>query len=443
MINSIQLSRIHLCSFIFLGIQLFISNSLFATTTNEIFEDENNSSITLVSHSFNAKQRSRFVYNGVTEHVERGLTIIHFMGEGTYEFKSFDTYGSVDACDEFDKTLDSMMGNGSKLAILAHDSAANDNLKNSSVLKKWGLHQLMGLKSRQAYIMHNLTDAQITEQVDDNSIEQSFSVPLTIDDTKIYFPKIKYEFEPNDNRYIAHAGGEIDGIKSTNSKEALDYSYSRGFRLFELDIIETSDGHLVAAHDWKMWSRFTDYQGDLPPSLSEFKKHTIYGDYHTMDMEAINKWFKAHPDAILITDKINDPVAFADKFVDKKRLMMELFSQLAIEEASQHGIKTIISQDPLMRLKGNKTDYLSINGIEYAAVSRRIISSQKKLMLQLREQGVKVYVYNVNFDPGKDEQYVYDNELGLVYGMYADKWVFDTISKSLSCPGNTFRIALR
>ena len=176
-----------------------------------------------MSHSFNAKQRSRFVYNGVTEHVERGLTIIHFMGEGTYEFKSFDTYGSVDACDEFDKTLDSMMGNGSKLAILAHDSAANDNLKNSSVLKKWGLHQLMGLKSRQAYIMHNLTDAQITEQVDDNSIEQSFSVPLTIDDTKIYFPKIKYEFEPNDNRYIAHAGGEIDGIKSTNSKEALDY----------------------------------------------------------------------------------------------------------------------------------------------------------------------------------------------------------------------------
>ena len=46
-------------------------------------------------------------------------------------------------------------------------------------------------------------------------------------------------------------------------------------------------------------------------------------------------------------------------------------------------------------------------------------------MLQLKKHGIKVYVYNVNFDPGKDEKYVYNYELGLVYGMYADKWVFD------------------
>ncbi|MDO1499283.1 hypothetical protein Q2T40_03290 [Winogradskyella maritima] len=45
--------------------------------------------------------------------------------------------------------------------------------------------------------------------------------------------------------------------------------------------------------------------------------------------------------------------------------------------------------------------------------------------MKLREAGIKVYVYNVNFDPGKDEQYVQDNELGLVYGMYADKWISD------------------
>jgi hypothetical protein len=28
---------------------------------------------------------------------------------------------------------------------------------------------------------------------------------------------------------------------------------------------------------------------------------------------------------------------------------------------------------------------------------------------------------------GKDEKYVQENEIGLVYGMYADKWVFDTV----------------
>ena len=51
-------------------------------------------------------------------------------------------------------------------------------------------------------------------------------------------------------------------------------------------------------------------------------------------------------------------------------------------------------------------------------------------MLALRDAGIKVFVFNVNFDSGKDEQYVYDNELGLVYGMYADKWITDMGSKN-------------
>lgn len=44
-----------------------------------------------------------------------------------------------------------------------------------------------------------------------------------------------------------------------------------------------------------------------------------------LDMTAINDWFKAHPDAILVTDKVNEPRKFAGQFIDKKRLMMELF----------------------------------------------------------------------------------------------------------------------
>ena len=76
------------------------------------------------------------------------------------------------------------------------------------------------------------------------------------------------------DRYIAHAGGEIDGEIYTNSLEALTKSYLDGFRLFELDIIRTSDGHFVAAHDWELWSEMTSYDGELPPDLKEFKKKT-------------------------------------------------------------------------------------------------------------------------------------------------------------------------
>ena len=110
---------------------------------------------------------------------------------------------------------------------------------------------------------------------------------------------------------------------------------------------------------------------------------------------------------------------------------MELFSPMSIEEASSHGIHAMISQKPLLALKGNEISFLKANNVKYAAVSRRIIERKKKLMLKLQEHGIKVYVYNVNFDEGKDEKYVYDYEIGLVYGMYADKWVFDQLPEHI------------
>ena len=387
--------------------------------------------LVLKSHSFNAKQRSTFIFQSQTEALERGLTVIHFKDSKNLEYKTFDTYGSKEEAQEFLSILKQMIGSNVHFAVLAHDSAAASLGDVAKSLHTLGLVQLSSLKGRQAYIMHNL-NGSIIEEVDDISIEKTIQVPNEIGDEHIYFPRIVYEFQPNINRYIAHAGGEVNGIKSTNTKDALDQNYEKGFRLFELDIIETSDGHWVAAHDWNMWARFTDYTGNLPPTHAQFIKEKIYGDYKTLDMDGINSWFKAHPDATLVTDKVNDPIAFADAFIDKKRLVMELFSLMAVEKASEHGIQAMVSQEPLLNIKGDKINFLKVNNVNYVGLSRRMIASQTKLMLQLKEAGIKVYVYNVNFDPGKDEQFVQDNELGIVYGMYADKWISDMNPNSSS-----------
>ena len=61
---------------------------------------------------------------------------------------------------------------------------------------------------------------------------------------------------------------------------------------------------------------------------------------------------------------------------------MELFSLMAVEEASKNGIQTMISQEPLMKIIGDKLDYLAINNVKYVAVYRRIIASKTKLMLK-------------------------------------------------------------
>ena len=50
---------------------------------------------------------------------------------------------------------------------------------------------------------------------------------------------------------IAHAGGGINGINYSNSIEALNHNYAKGFRYFEMDFSWTSDNKLVCLHDWK------------------------------------------------------------------------------------------------------------------------------------------------------------------------------------------------
>lgn len=422
---TLKLLMLNLVILMFTGVQsLAASITAYSAPTN-------NGALVLESNSFNAKKRSKFSVAGQIEQVERGLTLIHFHTPDKYEFKTFDTHSDPQQAAKMMELLWNMQKNKAYFAILAHDSAAKSLNAETAKLKKMGFIQLSELQSRQAFIAHNLNGG-IVEKTDGLSISVEISIPATISDNQIYFPRIKYDFEPSNDRYIAHAGGEINGVKSTNSKQALDANYKKGFRLFELDIIETSDGKMVAAHDWNMWSRFTDFKGTLPPSHAEFMKHKIYGDYSTLDMKGINDWFTAHPDATLVTDKLNDPIAFANAFVDKNRLLMELFSLMAVEEASKNGINAIISQVPLMAIKGDKLNYLAVNNVKHVALSRRILASNTDLMLKLREQGVRVYVYNVNFDPGKDEKYVQENEIGLVYGMYADKWVFDTKKNTLS-----------
>lgn len=48
---------------------------------------------------------------------------------------------------------------------------------------------------------------------------------------------------------IAHAGGQIGATTYTNSIEALDANYEKGFRAFEIDFSWTSDHQLVCLQE--------------------------------------------------------------------------------------------------------------------------------------------------------------------------------------------------
>ena len=226
-------------------------------------------------------------------------------------------------------------------------------------------------------------------------------------------------YSTDTSRFIAHAGGLIDGHTYTNSLEALNNSYRKGFRLFELDIIKTTDGKYVAAHDWDHWAKITRYQGDVPVNEATFLNTKIFGKYTPLNIERINAWFASHPKAILVTDKVNNPNEFCSLFLDKDRLMMELFSLKAIQQAQAIGVKAVLlSGNVFDKLGMCKLAALKSLGVSHIAVSRRRIPRHPELFQQLKANGIRAYVFHVNAEQGKDEQYVVNYEMDYIYGMY-------------------------
>jgi len=227
--------------------------------------------------------------------------------------------------------------------------------------------------------------------------------------------------------FIAHAGGAIDGVIYTNSLEAMELSYSKGCKLFELDLRLTTDDKLIAIHN------------EVNLNEAEFMSQLIAGQYTPMNMEAINDWFERHPDAILITDKINDPKRIYDEFLFPDRLIMELFTWEAVDEAIALGIKPMVSENLIFgkseepiepKRVSNIEKVLKEKNITYICMSRSRIPSHKVFLNRMKKNGIKNYVFHleepVNGQPG--EQYVWENEMDYCYGMYAnDLDLLDTL----------------
>ena len=274
--------------------------------------------------------------------------------------------------------------------------------------------------------------AELTpKQIQDLSNEEQFNFGALKEPQTQKHNKSVHGKEPSKMsrlRFIAHAGGGINNNTYTNSLEALNHSYAKGYRLFELDLIVTQDDGIVAAHDWKHWKSITGFSGTIPPTTKVFKTQKVYNRYTPLDMKAINRWFFLHPDAVLVSDKLNLPKKLSDVFLDKSRLMMELFTWNAVEEALVANILGPMPTDYLLdKIDGDIVRFLHDKNIYNIAGSRRM---SKMLAKKLADNGIRVFAFHVNFDEGKDEQFVMCNERQFFFGLYADFIEFD---KPIDC----------
>lgn len=96
------------------------------------------------------------------------------------------------------------------------------------------------------------------------------------------------------HRLIAHALGGLQGCSYTNSREAFLENYARGFRVFEVDLLTTSDGALVAKHDWDVEKRKL--------SLQEFMTARVQGRFTPLNLDDVLILLRDHGDASLVLD---------------------------------------------------------------------------------------------------------------------------------------------
>lgn len=118
---------------------------------------------------------------------------------------------------------------------------------------------------------------------------------------------MRYKNTVEQQNYVAHALGGIEGFAYTNSKEALENSYNNGFRIFEADVKLTSDKKLVLVHGWTK----KDYKQRLGLEYNEenpvmdydiYMSSKIQEKYTPLSFKDLADFIKEHKDMYIMID---------------------------------------------------------------------------------------------------------------------------------------------
>ena len=145
---------------------------------------------------------------------------------------------------------------------------------------------------------------------------------------------------------ILHAGGVTPaGTVGSNSLEALDFSYQRGYRTMEMDFFWTTDGQLVCIHDWDAY--YAHSLGKEALTLQEFEfVNGSYG-FTSMTIDTLAQWMTQHGDVVIVTDIKENCVEGAKLIAEwypqwRDRFYIQIYNTQDYEAVSALGFQNII-----------------------------------------------------------------------------------------------------
>ncbi|OEF87920.1 glycerophosphodiester phosphodiesterase family protein [Vibrio splendidus] len=200
----------------------------------------------------------------------------------------------------------------------------------------------------------------------------------------------------NSGSLIAHAGGGIDGFKYTNSLEAVEKSIESGFKMIELDLLVSSDGKIVAVHDWNSFHMMTNSNKNGPIASEEFELKTINDNYHTLNIsEAIE--ILSENEVVLVTDKIKNLALLSKNIIDKDKSIIEVFSIDKYNEAIELGFNNVaLNIDLNTPFILEWIDLNKIRAVTYRGDNLGSLGSEYKKAIELSNMGVSSMIYSTN-----------------------------------------------
>ncbi|MEZ8241840.1 glycerophosphodiester phosphodiesterase family protein [Vibrio splendidus] len=200
----------------------------------------------------------------------------------------------------------------------------------------------------------------------------------------------------NSGGLIAHAGGGINGLKYTNSLEAMEQSIEHGFKMVELDLLISSDGRIVAVHDWKTFHEMTNSNNTGSISSKEFESKIIYDKYKTLNISTAIDILDKN-DVVLVTDKIKNLALLSKYIIDKDKSIIEVFSIDKYNEAIDLGFNNVaLNIDLNTPFILDWIDLNKIKAVTYRGDNLGSLGSEYKKAIELSNMGVSSMIYSTN-----------------------------------------------
>lgn len=261
-------------------------------------------------------------------------------------------------------------------------------------------------------IEESIVEEVVSDNISDIGVEETIAEEVVLP-------------ESIDYSYILHAGGITpNGAIGSNSIEAAENSYNKGYRVIEMDFCWTLDGELACVHDWGGY--YGRMYGNRPLTSEEFEvaRNSTYG-FTSFTLEHLCEWLKEHKDVVIVTDIKENCVKgarmIAEKYPElKDNFCIQMYDKSEYEELSNLGFNKIIWT--LYQLSWNeKTDTKSIvsfakahklEGITFAVELVDLVPNYVK---KLKEANVPLFVHTVN-DYNSQTKYL---KMGIT-GIYTD-----------------------